>query len=310
MGKTTPISRTLLLAAMAGSGVTAFAQDGGVTANGGQVYYASQVVDGGTYVIKNVGDAAGRQGWAFADNGQIRIDVTTASNDVTTLTDDKYIFTAEAVSGQDNTFRFRTADGNYMTSGTSGQVTTSAEGTSVTVVAKAQMENTPRATIFNLQVPGSYLNVNAPSGDAYGYCVAYNSAGDANGKWALYAVNETTVPSWFETSTAEGESWTGSEHWYTLYTRGAYWAYNATSGKIEVNATTADISDNAYLWCISGNATDGYKIYNKAAGPGMPLTISADNTNVDILEGEGSLLDGQAYPNNGGNQIGGFCFKL
>ena len=160
---------------------------------GDKILNGTQIVNGGQYVIKNVGDAAARQGWLFEQSTeestyQIRVDVPHKNYTPTGLLDANYIFTAEAVEGEANTFRFRAVSGNYLTSGTSGQVTTSAEGTNVTVLPKTS--GVTDGTL-NLQVPGSYLNVNAPSaeGDGNGFTVAYNSASDPNGKWEIYPVN-------------------------------------------------------------------------------------------------------------------------
>ena len=160
---------------------------------GDKILNGTQIVNGGQYVIKNVGDAAARQGWLFEQSTeestyQIRVDVPHKNYTPAGLIDANYIFTAEAVEGEANTFRFRAASGNYLTSGTSGQVTTSAEGTNVTVLPKTS--GVTDGTL-NLQVPGSYLNVDAPSaeGDGNGFTVAYNISSDPNGKWEIYPVN-------------------------------------------------------------------------------------------------------------------------
>lgn len=160
---------------------------------GDKILNGTQIVNGGQYVIKNVGDAAARQGWLFEQSTeestyQIRVDVPHKNYTPAGLLDANYIFTAEAVEGEANTFRFRAASGNYLTSGTSGQVTTSAEGTNVTVLPKTS--GVTDGTL-NLQVPGSYLNVDAPSaeGDGNGFTVAYNISSDPNGKWEIYPVN-------------------------------------------------------------------------------------------------------------------------
>ena len=54
----------------------------GVTSLEGQVYTPVQLVDGGKYVIKNVGSNEGRQGWMFEQDGRLRIDVDNKDNDV------------------------------------------------------------------------------------------------------------------------------------------------------------------------------------------------------------------------------------
>ena len=125
-------------------------------------------------------------------------------------------------------------------------------------------------------------------------------------------VNDTQLPEPaieypFETSTVSGTEWTGSEHWYTLLTRGTYWAYNAETSKIDLNAATPDLNDDAYLWAIAGNADDGFKIYNKAAGPQVVLTVTDGNA-VDMLQGEGTAMRIAEYPSGGSTAMpGGWC---
>jgi len=130
----------------------------------------------------------------------------------------------------------------------------------------------------------------------------------------IYPVNGTQLPEPaieypFETSTVSGTEWTGSEHWYTLLTRGTYWAYNAETSKIDLNAATPDLNDDAYLWAIAGNADDGFKIYNKAAGPQVVLTVTDGNA-VDMLQGEGTAMLIAEYPSGGSAMPGGWCISV
>lgn len=131
----------------------------------------------------------------------------------------------------------------------------------------------------------------------------------------IYPVNGTEIPEPvieypFETSTVSGTEWTGSEHWYTLLTRGTYWAYNAETSKIDLNAATPDLNDDAYLWAIAGNADDGFKIYNKAAGPQVVLTVTDGNA-VDMLQGEGTAMLIAKYPSGGSTAMpGGWCISV
>ena len=130
----------------------------------------------------------------------------------------------------------------------------------------------------------------------------------------IYPVNGTQLPEPaieypFETSTVSGTEWTGSEHWYTLLTRGTYWAYNAETSKIDLNAATPDLNDDAYLWAIAGNADDGFKIYNKAAGPQVVLTVTDGNA-VDMFQGEGTAMHIAEYPSGGSAMPGGWCISV
>ena len=163
----------------------------GVQTLEGQVYLPAQIVDGGKYVIRNVADAAARQGWAVEVDNTVRIDVANKNNSATSLTGNGYVFTAHAVEGQSATYHFEAENGSYIHfNGNSKAVTTTDEATDITVALKTA--GTPNG-VFNLKVPESYLNVNAPSDDAYGTCVGWNDEGDVNGKWEIYAVNGTAL---------------------------------------------------------------------------------------------------------------------
>ena len=282
----------------------------GVTSLEGQVYTPVQLVDGGKYVIKNVGSNEGRQGWMFEQDGRLRIDVDNKDNEATSLTTDAYVFTAYAVEGQAGTYQFKAESGSYIHyEAGMNWVTTTAEATNITVAMKAA--NNVANGIFNLQVPGTYLNVNTESGEDFVSCVVYNDANDVNGRWEIYAVNGTAQPSEqlpFTTSTVSGDEWTGDEKWYTLYTRGSYWTYNSETHKINLQATTDSVADN-YLWCITGDETNGYKVYNRAAGPTRALTIT-DNNAVDMLEGEGTALAAAFTPGTDATYIGGWAMRV
>ena len=163
----------------------------GVQTLEGRVYLPAQIVDGGKYVIRNVADDAARQGWAVEVDNTVRIDVANKNNPATSLTSSGYVFTAHAVEGQSATYHFEAESGSYIHfNGNSTAVTTTDEATDITVALNTA--GTPNG-VFNLKVPESYLNVNAPSDDAYGTCVGWNDEGDVNGKWEIYAVNGTAL---------------------------------------------------------------------------------------------------------------------
>ena len=163
----------------------------GVTFLEGQVYTPAQLVDGGKYVIKNVADAQVRQGWMLELDNQLRIDVDKKGDAATSLTTAGYVFTAHAVAGQANTYHFESETGSYIHFvGNSQTATTTDEATNITVAMK---ETGTANGVFNLRVPSSYLNVNPAESDGYGNCVGWNDAGDANGKWEIYAVNGTEL---------------------------------------------------------------------------------------------------------------------
>lgn len=90
------------------------------------------------------------------------------------------------------------------------------------------------------------------------------------------------------------------------------WAANTTWYKMSlkkkyVTAFSADVYGNLYakqdaeangegaLWCIVGDAENGYKLYNMFAGPKKPMTLTNMGTDgaghAQLVEGEGTLLN-------------------
>ena len=322
MRKNTTLSRSLLLtAALALGGSTALAQ--GVTSVTGKITTAEEIVDGGKYVIKCVGAPADTpnetkyKGFVYEnDQNQLYIGGN-AETDPSTLSDDSYIFTIEKPS--ETTYRFKAASGNYIAEGkTQSAIVTTTDDLDNCNYILAYKDG---GAVFSIQSATNNAFVMKPNndGDTEAHpagCLVYNNgAGAMLDKWEIYAVNGTEIPEPaieypFETSTVSGTEWTGSEHWYTLLTRGTYWAYNAGTGKIDLNAATPDLNDDAYLWAIAGNADDGFKIYNKAAGPQRVLTVT-DGSAVDMLQGEGTAMLIAEYPNGGSTTMpGGWCISV
>ena len=332
MRKNTTFSRSLLLtAALAFSTATLTAQ---VTAVDSKVTDLAQIVDGGTYAIKCVGrpaksDDTQYQGWVYENTDRSALFVGGDAETSAVGLGAEYIFTAHVVDATASTYRFEAASGNYIAAASEGGqnakiVTTVADdgGTATTyyLTLKAVAEiagegvwsmqsNANKA--FVMKPNNGKQNEETPAG-----CLVYNNGASATlDAWEIYPVNDTQLPEPvieypFETSTVSGTEWTGSEHWYTLLTRGTYWAYNAETSKIDLNAATPDLNDDAYLWAIAGNADDGFKIYNKAAGPQVVLTVTGGNA-VDMLQGEGTAMLIAKYPSGGTTAMpGGWCISV
>ena len=332
MRKNTTFSRSLLLtAALAFSTATLTAQ---VTAVDSKVTDLAQIVDGGTYAIKCVGrpaksDDTQYQGWVYENTDRSALFVGGDAETPAVGLGAEYIFTAHVVDATASTFRFEAASGNYIAAASEGGqnakiVTTVADdgGTATTyyLTLKA-VEEIAGEGVWSMQSNANKAfvmkpNNNTPNEDTPAGCLIYNNGNSATlDAWEIYPVNDTQLPEPaieypFETSTVSGTEWTGSEHWYTLLTRGTYWAYNAETSKIDLNAATPDLNDDAYLWAIAGNADDGFKIYNKTAGPQVVLTVTDGNA-VDMLQGEGTAMLIAEYPGAGSSAMpGGWCISV
>lgn len=89
----------------------------------------------------------------------------------------------------------------------------------------------------------------------------------------------------FEVSNAPSNgSWASGTKWYKMSLGGKYLsAYNTDhNGSLLDNSATAD-GAGAY-WCVVGDETNGYKFYNRAAGPnkvfGIVCTLTNDNNDL------------------------------
>lgn len=96
---------------------------------------------------------------------------------------------------------------------------------------------------------------------------------------ALYAPQAAanTPPPFTATEITTDKKFAENTVWYTLQigTNEYYLSQPNAAGHIELTKALSDFSD-ADLWCFVGNDTDGYRIYNKAAG--ATKVLAADPT--------------------------------
>lgn len=84
----------------------------------------------------------------------------------------------------------------------------------------------------------------------------------------------------FEVSSAPSNgSWASGTKWYKMSLREKYLsAYDAdVNGNVRATATEAPTGAGAY-WCIVADGENGYKLYNRAAGPNKVLGLSQTTT--------------------------------
>lgn len=84
----------------------------------------------------------------------------------------------------------------------------------------------------------------------------------------------------FETSSAPSNgSWASDTKWYKMSLSGNYLsAYDAdVNGNVRAAATEVPTGAGAY-WCIVADGENGYKLYNRAAGPNKVLGLSQSTT--------------------------------
>jgi hypothetical protein len=102
-------------------------------------------------------------------------------------------------------------------------------------------------------------------------------------------------------------TWTGNEKWYAMMLRDRYCVYNPGLGGVQCAAVSVVPYIDAALWCFVGDAENGYKIMNKAAGTNkilwapttyksgsVPMTATEDATANTEWE---LVTDGSTYNN-------------
>lgn len=90
------------------------------------------------------------------------------------------------------------------------------------------------------------------------------------------------------------------------------WTYVAADQDVKLPQTVmnyeTEITDNM-LWCFVGDAVNGFKIYNKAAGSTMTLRKAATGNTAAVMSTTDDHNQFKLYPTTEGI-ANGFCFKL
>ena len=85
--------------------------------------------------------------------------------------------------------------------------------------------------------------------------------------------------------------------------------YATTENTNSLQSTFLQIQ-NSYLWTFSGNAIDGFKLYNVGAGAYAKVSDSNNSVAEFVSEGGAPYFELSANGWNDGTGVGGFCLKL
>lgn len=98
---------------------------------------------------------------------------------------------------------------------------------------------------------------------------------------AFAGVTASAQVAFVASSAPNNGSWASDTKWYKMSLGGKYLSAYKTdhNGSLLDNATTAE-GAGAY-WCVVGDETNGYKFYNRAAGPNKVFGIVSALTNDD-----------------------------
>lgn len=107
------------------------------------------------------------------------------------------------------------------------------------------------------------------------------------------------APPFVPTTITTGNKFADNTVWYTFQngTQGFYLSNSEGEDFIALNRSRLREVSDKYLWCFVGNNTDGYRIYNKAAGAGKVLAAPS------VVTGNG----GESFAVlKDANQLGGY----
>ncbi len=144
----------------------------------------------------------------------------------------------------------------------------------------------------------SYWNDCSPTGTSIQPSF-YKLSEDPTTYWTSAEEEDDTDDSNFELPEIIGDEWPNGLNWYTLQngSAGFFLSDNGTATYIALNDVKTDLSD-ADLWLRSGNATNGYRLYNKAAGPSKVLaapttmTGTTGSTSYPIMVDKNNIPEG------------------
>lgn len=108
--------------------------------------------------------------------------------------------------------------------------------------------------------------------------------------------------------------WAPNTTWYKMSLRNKYvTAFSADfSGNLYAKQAT-EVNGEGALWCIVGDAENGYKLYNMFAGPNKPMTLTNMANDgagrAQLVEGEGTLLNIETTVDKNNKRVEGFFIK-
>ena len=118
----------------------------------------------------------------------------------------------------------------------------------------------------------------------------------------------------FEITTVSNGNFTDA-HWYLMGSNGSgalkLMQYDAQNQEhIQVTTLTeGHLLDESKLWCISGNVTDGFRLYNKAAGSSLAVTYTQEDGKAAMSSPENDMAVWFVATASGQEDDQMFCFQ-
>lgn len=141
------------------------------------------------------------------------------------------------------------------------------------VDAKGNVIGTENQSIF----PGEEYTVSAPATNFYTFAGTVKINGEESDATSITINSNTTVEyvyNWvlpFEFSNISGNEFPADTKWYLLRLRDSYIAYNSETPN-ELSGVSSKGYEDKYWWAFSGDAENGIKVYNRAAGAAQIMT--------------------------------------
>jgi len=205
-----------------------------------------------------------------------------APNNYLNLSSDAQFTLKKGTGDYSEFYTIQLSDGTFVTySSTSGNSITFSDSNNATDANKwwsirvsndggTEYDIIPKQDNITTSTPGWNFSKTI-DGVGANQAVGFYNASDGNSTWIfISAIESSPAP--------EGGVFDANTKWYTLtnHTSKYYLNYVADATSMALNTTTTKYEDKD-LFCFVGNSTDGYCIYNKAAGSGYLLS-SASST--------------------------------
>ena len=130
----------------------------------------------------------------------------------------------------------------------------------------------------NLSIlPGEEYTVSASNINFYTFTGTVKINNEESDATSITINSDTTVEyvyNWnlpFETSNISGNEFPADTKWYLLRLRDSYIAYNSETPD-EISGVSSKGYEDKYWWAFGGDAENGIKVYNKAAGAAQIMT--------------------------------------
>ncbi|MDE5560271.1 MAG: hypothetical protein K2J00_00470, partial [Bacteroidaceae bacterium] len=289
----------------------------GIDAIGGDVTVTFTYTSGGSMLVINGVDIVNGSGEVVYHDYHMGTTGNNSENNVYTLTN---------VAAGTYTMRYfvcekKTGGNSHNLANTNGQITiTGADLSGVSVVYRFTIDGIEKATETQTGIDPNAAYPDITSTFPYGIATPDRPVGVV-GHELVNGVATRTIELQHNTPFDRSEDFATAK-WYVVdmhgnisdNTRYVWTYYNDGGANVRLpgeDAKQSELFGDEKLWCFIGNAYDGFKIYNKAAGDGLTLNKPADGNTAATMSDAGQATCYLLTPTGStySSLSGAICFK-